>query len=102
MQRRSDWRGRHTRTRFWRRRRIELDRGASPVLKCARCVAHRSFREQNMNRRLIACGLSIAVLFVVTGTARAQQPPNIGVAPVTLAESAYVFDTAEQHKIRVT
>ena len=31
----------------------------------------------------------------------AQQPPNIGVAPVTLAESSYVFDTAEQHKIRV-
>jgi glucose/arabinose dehydrogenase len=33
--------------------------------------------------------------------ALAQQPPNIGVAPVLLTESAYVFDTAEQHKIRV-
>jgi glucose/arabinose dehydrogenase len=33
--------------------------------------------------------------------ALAQQPPNIGIAPVTLTESAYVFDTAEQHKIRV-
>src|SRR5215470_17716033 len=31
----------------------------------------------------------------------AQQPPNIGIAPVTLTESAYVFDTAEQHKVRV-
>jgi aldose sugar dehydrogenase len=31
----------------------------------------------------------------------AQQPPNIGVAPVLLTESAYTFDTAEQHKIRV-
>ena len=31
----------------------------------------------------------------------AQQPPNIGIAPVTLTESSYVFDTAEQHKIRV-
>jgi aldose sugar dehydrogenase len=33
--------------------------------------------------------------------AYAQQPPNIGIAPVTLTESSYVFDTAEQHKIRV-
>jgi glucose/arabinose dehydrogenase len=29
------------------------------------------------------------------------QQTNIGIAPVTLTESAYVFDTAEQHKIRV-
>src|SRR5215470_10061520 len=33
--------------------------------------------------------------------AQSQQPQNIGVAPVTLTESSYVFDTAEQHKIRV-
>jgi aldose sugar dehydrogenase len=33
--------------------------------------------------------------------AQSQQPQNIGVAPVTLTESAYVFDSAEQHKIRV-
>jgi glucose/arabinose dehydrogenase len=31
----------------------------------------------------------------------AQQPPNIGIAPVLLTESSYTFDTAEQHKIRV-
>src|SRR6185312_3956697 len=31
----------------------------------------------------------------------AQQPPNIGIAPVVLTESSYIFDTAEQHKIRV-
>jgi glucose/arabinose dehydrogenase len=31
----------------------------------------------------------------------AQQPPAIGIAPVTLSEKSYVFDTAEQHKIRV-
>jgi aldose sugar dehydrogenase len=31
----------------------------------------------------------------------AQQPPNIGIAPVVLTESSYTFDTAEQHKIRV-
>lgn len=31
----------------------------------------------------------------------ADQPP-IGIAPVTLTESSYVFDTAEQHGIKVT
>jgi glucose/arabinose dehydrogenase len=31
----------------------------------------------------------------------AQQPPNIGVAPVLLTETSYILDTAEQHKIRV-
>jgi glucose/arabinose dehydrogenase len=49
-----------------------------------------------VNRRLIAFGLIAAA-----PVAWAQQPPNIGIAPVTLTESAYVFDTAEQHKIRV-
>jgi len=34
-------------------------------------------------------------------TTRAQQPQNIGVAPVSITESSYTFDTAEQHKIRV-
>lgn len=38
---------------------------------------------------------------LVFPAAIAQQPPNIGIAPVTLTESSYVFDTAEQHKIRV-
>lgn len=33
--------------------------------------------------------------------AHAQQQPNIGIAPVELTRSAYVFDTAEQHKVRV-
>jgi glucose/arabinose dehydrogenase len=41
-------------------------------------------------------------LIAAVPVAGAQQPPNIGIAPVTLTESAYVFDTAEQHKIRVT
>jgi glucose/arabinose dehydrogenase len=34
------------------------------------------------------------------GSVIAQQP-NIGIAPVTLTESSYTFDTAEQHRIRV-
>jgi glucose/arabinose dehydrogenase len=31
---------------------------------------------------------------------RAQQPPQIGIAPVALTAGPYVFDTAEQHRIR--
>ena len=33
--------------------------------------------------------------------ASAQQQPQIGIAPVTLAATPYTFDTAEQHRIRV-
>ena len=42
-----------------------------------------------------------AILLLGLASASHGQQPNIGVAPVTLTESAYVFDTAEQHKIRV-
>jgi len=38
--------------------------------------------------------------FEVSGTA--QQPPEIESAPVTSGDKPYVFDTAEQPKIRVT
>lgn len=38
---------------------------------------------------------------LLASLACAQQPPNIGIAPVTLTESAYTFDTAEQHKMNV-
>jgi glucose/arabinose dehydrogenase len=48
---------------------------------------------------LAAAGLSCALSCALP--ALAQQPPNIGVAPVVLSESSYVFDSAEQHKIRV-
>ena len=50
------------------------------------------------------CRVRAAVLLstlVVPLAAVAQQPQNIGVAPVALTESSYTFDTAEQHKIRV-
>ena len=43
--------------------------------------------------------VAMASLFA-PGESRAQQP-NIGIAPVALTEGAYVFDTAEQHRIRV-
>jgi glucose/arabinose dehydrogenase len=32
----------------------------------------------------------------------AQQPPQIGIAPVTLTAGPYLFDTAEQHKLAVS
>ena len=54
-----------------------------------------------MNKR--AC-LSLAALVATVlgaGTAAAQQPPPIGIAPVVVKNAPYVFDTAEQHSIRV-
>jgi glucose/arabinose dehydrogenase len=38
---------------------------------------------------------------VATGAAVAQQQPQIGIAAVTLSTEPYVFDTAEQHRLRV-
>src|SRR3972149_2666525 len=35
------------------------------------------------------------------GRGLAQRPPQIGIAPVTVSDQPYVFDTAEQHKVRV-
>ena len=43
---------------------------------------------------------AVALVLAVSGTA--QQPPPIGAAPVSLTSTPYVFDTAEQHKIKVT
>lgn len=47
---------------------------------------------------LALCALLVAGWSVPTS---AQQPPPIGIAPVTLTAGPYTFDTAEQHKIRV-
>ena len=46
----------------------------------------------------MVAGLSGVLL--APGAGWTQQPPNIGIAPVMITESAYTFDTAEQHKIR--
>ena len=44
-----------------------------------------------------------AALIAVSVSVIAQQgQPQIGIAPVTLAAAPYVFDTAEQHKVKVT
>ena len=44
---------------------------------------------------------SAATSCLVLAVAHAQQPPNIGIAPVALTQSTYTFDTAEQHKMKV-
>jgi glucose/arabinose dehydrogenase len=51
------------------------------------------------SRTLTALG---AAALVVTVAVRAQQPQNIGVAPVVLRAEPYTFDTAEQHGIKVS
>jgi glucose/arabinose dehydrogenase len=47
-------------------------------------------------------GIAVAALSALSTTMVAQQQPQIGIAPVTLSATPYVFDTAEQHKIRVS
>ena len=53
---------------------------------------------RRLSRVLVGAVLVAAAL---TAATFAQQPPPIGVAPVTLTAGPYTFDTAEQHKIRV-
>jgi glucose/arabinose dehydrogenase len=43
---------------------------------------------------------AVALILAASGTA--QQPPPIGAALVTLTTTPYLFDTAEQHKIKIT
>jgi glucose/arabinose dehydrogenase len=42
-----------------------------------------------------------AAALLLSAPAQAQQPP-IGIEPVVLSDDPYVFDTAEQHRIKVT
>ncbi|MXO59223.1 PQQ-dependent sugar dehydrogenase [Altererythrobacter salegens] len=46
--------------------------------------------------------LGIVALLSLTSAASGQQPPDIGIAPVELTAPSYTFDTAEQHRIKVT
>jgi glucose/arabinose dehydrogenase len=54
-----------------------------------------------ITRAVIARLVFASVASLVSFAGWTQQPPNIGIAPITLTESSYTFDTAEQHKIRV-
>ena len=49
--------------------------------------------------RAAGCAASVSVFAFA---ANSQQQPDLGVAPVKLAATPYVFDTAEQHGIRVS
>jgi glucose/arabinose dehydrogenase len=46
--------------------------------------------------------LYVAIVFAAGAAAFAQQQPDLGVRPVTVADTPYTFDTAEQHGIRVS
>lgn len=45
--------------------------------------------------------VAIAILRFTGAMLAAQQPPPIGVTPVTIGPGPYLFDTAEQHQLRV-
>jgi glucose/arabinose dehydrogenase len=51
-------------------------------------------------RKLRYVGLGVAVCMALG--AAAQQQPDLGPRPVTVADTPYTFDTAEQHGIRVS
>jgi glucose/arabinose dehydrogenase len=50
---------------------------------------------------LILCGSTALCFALVSAFPTAQQPPPIGVAAVNIGGGPYVFDTAEQHQVRV-
>ena len=52
--------------------------------------------------RFMNARLALLVACALIGARGFAQPADIGVAPVTLGNEPYVFDTAEQHKIRVS
>ena len=51
--------------------------------------------------RLVPTVLALALMMALAAGLAAQQPPPIGVAPVTMGAGPYLFDTAEQHQLRV-
>jgi glucose/arabinose dehydrogenase len=52
--------------------------------------------------RLRYLGWGVAVSLALAGPAAAQQQPDLGPRPVTVANTPYTFDTAEQHGIKVS
>lgn len=53
-----------------------------------------------MSRTRIVLALGAISVLALAASAQQQQPP-VGIAPVAVGAGPYVFDTAEQHKIRV-
>ena len=62
-----------------------------------RDLLRRCFSEPTRRRPVLAIAL-----VALSAAIAAQQQPQVGIAPVTLSSTPYVFDTAEQHRIRVT
>jgi glucose/arabinose dehydrogenase len=54
------------------------------------------------DRKLRHVGLGMAVSLALAGVGQAQQQPDLGPRPVTVADTPYTFDTAEQHGIKVS
>jgi glucose/arabinose dehydrogenase len=54
-----------------------------------------------MSKRF-AISIAAVMAAALCGSPAAQQQPELGVAPVVLSDQPYVFDTAEQHRIRVS
>jgi glucose/arabinose dehydrogenase len=59
-------------------------------------------RGSNARSRSVIARFAAALLAALPLAAAAQQQPNLGVAPVKLKNEPYVFDTAEQHGIKVS
>jgi glucose/arabinose dehydrogenase len=51
---------------------------------------------------MVRTSAAVALALFLATSAQAQQAPEIGIKPVLLTEPSYVFDTAEQHGIKVT
>ena len=51
-----------------------------------------------VTKQALVAGVAAAITFI----AGAQQPPDLGIKPVTLRAEPYTFDTAEQHGIKVS
>jgi glucose/arabinose dehydrogenase len=59
-------------------------------------------RGSNRRANAALAGLAAALVAALPIAASAQQQPNLGVAPVTLRDTPYTFDTAEEHGIKVS
>ncbi|MEO8137540.1 MAG: hypothetical protein ABI831_26600, partial [Betaproteobacteria bacterium] len=54
-----------------------------------------------MTRRCFACGFA-GVMLSLSGIGVAQEPTRPGLRVAPLGPEPYIFDTAEQHRIRVS
>ena len=52
--------------------------------------------------RVVRSTFAVAIALAIGAGASAQQQPDLGVRAVTVANTPYTFDTAEQHGIRVS